>query len=143
MTLARKFILALLAAATLLVALVACAPLRAINVLTAGDSYRKTGDVIYGSDPRQRLDVYSPWRRRSGGLAPVVVFFYGGNWTSGNRGDYAFVGEALASRGIVAVIADLSIRRSAIRAFSKTAREPCRGPPTRCNHTAATPSVCT
>jgi acetyl esterase/lipase len=36
----------------------------------------------------------------------VVVFFYGGNWTSGNRGDYAFVGEALASRGIVAVIAD-------------------------------------
>lgn len=38
--------------------------------------------------------------------APVVVFFYGGNWNSGNRGDYAFVGEALASRGIVAVIAD-------------------------------------
>ena len=38
--------------------------------------------------------------------APVVVFFYGGNWRMGKRGDYAFVGEALASRGILAVIAD-------------------------------------
>jgi acetyl esterase/lipase len=36
----------------------------------------------------------------------VVVFFYGGNWVAGEREDYAFVGRALASRGIVAVIAD-------------------------------------
>jgi acetyl esterase/lipase len=35
-----------------------------------------------------------------------VVFFYGGSWTSGERADYKFVGEALASRGIVAVVAD-------------------------------------
>jgi acetyl esterase/lipase len=34
------------------------------------------------------------------------VFFYGGNWDSGERGDYAFVGKALASRGIVAVVVD-------------------------------------
>jgi acetyl esterase/lipase len=38
--------------------------------------------------------------------APVVVFFYGGSWNSGSRSDYSFVGEALASRGIVAVLAD-------------------------------------
>ena len=37
---------------------------------------------------------------------PVVVFFYGGNWNTGARGDYVFVGEALASRGFVAVIPD-------------------------------------
>lgn len=38
--------------------------------------------------------------------SPLVVFFYGGSWSSGARGDYRFVGEALASRGIVAVVAD-------------------------------------
>mgnify|MGYP006191682469 CR=1 FL=1 len=36
----------------------------------------------------------------------MVVFFYGGSWNSGSKDDYGFVGEALASRGIVVVIAD-------------------------------------
>ncbi len=38
--------------------------------------------------------------------APIVVFFYGGSWSSGRRQDYRFVGEALASRGIVTLVAD-------------------------------------
>jgi acetyl esterase/lipase len=36
----------------------------------------------------------------------VVVFFYGGGWVSGQRGDYGFVGRAFAARGFVAVIPD-------------------------------------
>lgn len=36
----------------------------------------------------------------------MVVFFYGGSWNNGSKDDYGFVGEALASRGIVVVIAD-------------------------------------
>jgi acetyl esterase/lipase len=36
----------------------------------------------------------------------VVLFFFGGSWNSGARADYRFVGEALASRGVLAVIAD-------------------------------------
>ncbi len=36
----------------------------------------------------------------------MAVFFYGGSWSSGKRADYKFVGEALASRGIVTVVAD-------------------------------------
>jgi acetyl esterase/lipase len=35
-----------------------------------------------------------------------VIFIYGGNWNSGTRNDYKFIGEALASRGIVAILAD-------------------------------------
>lgn len=38
--------------------------------------------------------------------APLAVFFYGGHWTRGSRTDYRFVGEALASAGIVAAVAD-------------------------------------
>jgi acetyl esterase/lipase len=41
----------------------------------------------------------------SGG-APVVVFFYGGSWTSGKREYYRFVGNALAQRGVLVLIPD-------------------------------------
>jgi acetyl esterase/lipase len=35
-----------------------------------------------------------------------VVFFYGGSWKWGDRADYAFAGQALTSRGWLAVIPD-------------------------------------
>jgi acetyl esterase/lipase len=81
-----------------------CSPLRLINELVPDDTYRRTSDLAYGPHPRQRLDVYQP--TRGARPAPVVVFFYGGSWRAGARGDYLFVGEALASRGCIAVIAD-------------------------------------
>ena len=66
---------------------------------------RRAQDVAYGQGPRQRLDVYAP-RRREGQAAAVAVFFYGGSWDSGRRQDYSWVGQALASRGFLTVIAD-------------------------------------
>jgi len=35
---------------------------------------------------------------------PIVVFFYGGSWRQGERADYLFAAEALASRGYIAVV---------------------------------------
>lgn len=61
--------------------------------------------VAYGPDARQRLDVYAP-RIATGANRPVVVFFYGGSWSSGDRAGYAFVGRALAARGFVVVVPD-------------------------------------
>jgi len=81
-----------------------CSPLRLVNGLAPSRTYRATHGVPYGSHPRYFLDVYRPAEQV--GPSPVVVFFYGGNWKSGARGDYLFVGEALASRGFVAVIPD-------------------------------------
>ena len=40
------------------------------------------------------------------GGASLVVFFYGGSWSSGDRANYRFVAEALASQGIAVVVAD-------------------------------------
>lgn len=90
--------------AMLLLALSACSPVKLLNVLTPDSTFDKTAGIAYGDDPRQKLDVYVP--RHGLPEAPVVVFFYGGSWNSGAREDYNFVGEALASRGIVAVVAD-------------------------------------
>lgn len=88
----------------LLLVLTGCSPVKVLNALTPDDTFHSTTGIAYGDDPRQKLDVYVP--RQPLKDAPVVVFFYGGSWNSGARGDYAFVGEALASRGIVAVLAD-------------------------------------
>ncbi len=82
----------------------ACSSLQVINAITPDNTYHKVENLAYGNDPRQKLDVYSPLNLI--GPAPVVVFLYGGNWNSGERNDYQFVGEALASRGMVAVLAD-------------------------------------
>jgi acetyl esterase/lipase len=98
-SLPRRSLLAMLPAL-----LTACSGVDLLNATVATDSYRRTDGLAYGPDPRQRLDVYQP--AASLRNAPLVVFFYGGSWSSGERGDYRFVGEALASRGIVAVVAD-------------------------------------
>jgi acetyl esterase/lipase len=81
-----------------------CSPLRLINDLAPSHTYRRTADLAYGPHPRQRLDVYVP--AQAAPRAPAAVFFYGGSWRSGSRADYLFVGEALASRGIVTAVAD-------------------------------------
>src|SRR5690349_24161823 len=61
--------------------------------------------IAYGTGPRQQLDVYAP---ETGAHAnrPVVVYFYGGAWQSGQRSDSRGVARALVSQGIVAIAAD-------------------------------------
>ncbi|WP_228778544.1 MULTISPECIES: alpha/beta hydrolase [unclassified Polaromonas] len=84
--------------------LTACSGADLLNATVATDTYRRTEGIAYGPEARQRLDVYQPQGEVRN--APVVVFFYGGSWSKGERADYRFVGEALASQGIVAVVAD-------------------------------------
>ena len=79
--------------------------LNGLNALVPGDGgveKRATG-VAYGADARQALDVYTP--RAAAGL-PVIVFFYGGSWANGERGDYGFAARALAAQGFVVVVPD-------------------------------------
>jgi acetyl esterase/lipase len=98
--------LAGLGALLLLLALGACAPLTTLNALSSLDSHARVSDIAYGALPRQRLDIYRPAGAAPAGGWPVVVFFYGGSWNSGERADYGFVGAALASRGMLALVAD-------------------------------------
>jgi len=63
-----------------------------------------TRDAIYQPGPRGGLDVYRP--RDANGSTPVVVFIYGGGWDSGAKSEYAFIGDALASKGYLTFIPD-------------------------------------
>lgn len=94
----------LLAAAALLATLAGCSPVRLLNEFVPTHALQLRGDVAYGTHPRQRLDIYTP--RDAPDARPVVVFFYGGNWRSGNRANYLFLAEALTSRGFVVVVPD-------------------------------------
>jgi acetyl esterase/lipase len=106
MTSIVRIALALAGLAVALAALAACSPLTALNAIARTDTYRASPDIAYGPLPRQKLDVYTPKVLAPPEGFPVVVFFYGGTWVSGERGDYKFMGEALAERGILAIVAD-------------------------------------
>lgn len=58
----------------------------------------------YGAHPRHTLDIYRAGRENK--IAPIVLFYYGGGWISGERATYAFVGSALAANGVTTVVAD-------------------------------------
>ncbi len=92
------------ALALLPVLLAACSPVDVLNATVPKDGYAVSEGLAYGPGPRHRLDVYVP--DDLAGPAPVVVFFYGGSWKNGDRGDYLFAAEALVSRGYVAVVPD-------------------------------------
>lgn len=98
--------------AALVALLSGCSSTGVLDRLVPSDTYvTPPATVAYGTDVRQKLDVYKPLPAnvQGTGPAPLVVFLYGGSWTNGERADYRFVGEALASRGIVAVIADYRV----------------------------------
>ena len=69
---------------------------------------RDTGGGVHSNiefDPAHRLglDIYAPPGARD---LPVVVFFHGGNWQSGKRQWYRWMGETLARHGLVVAIPD-------------------------------------
>ena len=102
----RRSLLAMLPAL-----LTACSAVDVLNATVPSDTYRLKPDLPYGNHPRQKVDVYMPSqsmadRVLAAGGSPMVVFFYGGSWSSGERADYRFVGEALASQGIAVAVAD-------------------------------------
>ncbi|WP_218509555.1 alpha/beta hydrolase [Variovorax sp. dw_308] len=89
----------------------ACSPARLLDRAVPQDTYDFEGDVAYGPAPRQRLDVFRPLPAAlpAAGRRPLVVFFFGGAWTTGDRAGFRFVGEALASRGAVVVLPDYGL----------------------------------
>lgn len=89
----------------LLILLAGCRPVEILDAFTSDAGYRVQTDLAYGSLPRQKLDFYSPATPVSN-PAPVIVFFYGGSWNSGGKGDYRFVAQRLAEQGYVVVVSD-------------------------------------
>ena len=71
-----------------------------------GHAIKLVHSFAYADDARQTLDVCHPIGAVE---APVVIFFYGGAWQSGNKWLYRYAAKALARRGYVAVLPDYRI----------------------------------
>jgi acetyl esterase/lipase len=99
------FIIVLLSAAA--VWLTGCTGLQALNATVSHRGYVRTTDIAYGSEPRQKLDVYLPSKKMKD--AKAVIFFYGGSWRHGSKTDYRFVAQALTSRGFIVVLPDYRV----------------------------------
>jgi len=85
-------------------ALTGCTKFDVLNAIVPHGGYERTSSLAYGGLPRQTLDVYRPCKPDPDGR--VVIFFYGGDWQTGAKGDYRFVAQALTSRGFIAVMPD-------------------------------------
>lgn len=82
----------------------ACQPAAIADALTPRAGTRLVPDLAYGAGARQRLDLYLPAAPRN--ATPLLVFFYGGGWRSGERGSYGFVARVLAARGFAVAVPD-------------------------------------
>lgn len=87
--------------------LTACSPVNLLNLTIPTRHITVHSNTAYGKLTRQSLDIYQPKHQHK--QLPVVLFFYGGSWDSGEKKDYLFVGEAFASKGFVTVIPDYRV----------------------------------
>ncbi len=99
---ARSIARSWLGLAAAMAALSGCSGFDLLNLVTPNTAERLRHDAPYGRHPRLTLDAYTP--RGGHDRAGVVVFFHGGNWRSGDKGDYRFVADAFASRGFIVVL---------------------------------------
>ncbi len=105
--------------------------LAALNLPSRFDGGTTIRGVSYGPQPWQNLDIYIPEHAKNKNL-DVVVFFYGGRWTSERR---AITISRLLPPSPTAISSPSSpttanIRRLNSRPLSKTAPGPCHGPMT-------------
>jgi acetyl esterase/lipase len=74
------------------------------NVKNDESVFTTHNDIAYGDEVWQKLDIYVPTEAKSS--FPVVMFFYGGGWSYGEKKEYAFVANSLAKHGFITVIPD-------------------------------------
>ncbi|WP_394213098.1 alpha/beta hydrolase [Psychrobacter piscatorii] len=90
----------------------ALSPLAIVNGITSSGGVGVSKDILYGDEPLQDLDIYYPKPLAQAMKAqsainsnyPMVVFVHGGSWESGNKEQYAFVGQSLAQAGYVTAV---------------------------------------
>ena len=67
-------------------------------------------DLAYGTDPKQRLDLYLPESEVSN--APVFLFLHGGGFREGDRAHYGSVTEPFVKSGVITAVASYRLTGS-------------------------------
>jgi arylformamidase len=70
-------------------------------------SLKMIGNVAYGTDPSEKLDLFFPEGDTS--ESPVHMFIHGGYWRMFSKKDFSFIAETVTSTGAIAVIIDYAL----------------------------------
>jgi acetyl esterase/lipase len=89
----RRGFRALCAAATLILGACTQLGVGTLNLAAEFSSFSRHTDLVYGVSAADKLDVYIPNHPEH---SPVMVFFYGGGWDSGDKSAYKFVVAAFS-----------------------------------------------
>ncbi|XP_057488173.1 isoprenylcysteine alpha-carbonyl methylesterase ICME-like isoform X1 [Actinidia eriantha] len=86
--------------------------------------------IVYGDQPRNRLDLYLP--ENNDGPKPVVVFVTGGAWIIGYKAWGSLLGKQLAERDII--VASIDYRNFPQGTISDMVKDVSQGISFVCNH---------
>ena len=74
----------------------------AANVPARFNTAQEYKDLVYDEKTGQALDLYVPAEQQE--KRPVLVFFYGGRWTDGDKAQYRFIADAFTKEGYIVAI---------------------------------------
>nr|WP_304363786.1 alpha/beta hydrolase [Jiella sp. LLJ827] len=74
----------------------------ALNAVTPTGDIRVVSDIPYAPGERRVFDLYLP--KTLTATTPAVVFIHGGSWDTGSKDIYPFVGQSLASAGVIVAV---------------------------------------
>jgi acetyl esterase/lipase len=97
---ARRITLALLIGVVAVTASGQQIPAPLPEVASYGGRIEVRKDLAFGTEPYQKLDLYLP---KGEGPFPVVVCWFGGGFSGGDKGGMARIGAFMAAHGIAAV----------------------------------------
>ncbi|CAF2045501.1 hypothetical protein HID58_034800 [Brassica napus] len=89
--------------------------------------------IVYGDQPRNRLDLYLP-KNSNGGPKPVVAFVTGGAWIIGYKAWGSLLGQQLSERDII--VACIDYRNFPQGSISDMVKDASSGISFICNHIA-------
>ena len=85
--------------------------LSALNATSKLESnHQVIENLAYGNQEWQTLDIHTSEQNSSNtapeAIKPVIIFLYGGGWTSGQKNQYYFAASAFTDKGYIVVLPD-------------------------------------
>ena len=103
----RRLLVQFARLAALPFALTGCTGPEVLSLTVSRGGIVTHADLAYGSDPRQKLDLYVP--KKLDAKARLLVFFYGGGWDGGSKAGYLFAVRPFLDAGYIVAVPDYRV----------------------------------
>lgn len=84
-----------------------------LKILNAGVSIRSDmklqKDIMFDPNKGLKLDIYTNANKQTTDKLPVIVFFYGGGWSWGDKSYFSFVADSFVAKGYAVVVPNYTL----------------------------------